>query len=344
MQATTTLQGNTLNTSIKSMGIAASSRILAPASAACTLALTCLVPTFGHAALPAARAYSFVETKVIVQASDYATDLDTNNNPSPGTSSATSSASRSYSNPGGYSGSGSGNTSASATAAYGTLSGIVGGSGSASGATAQGWANAGAVFTDYLSFGVSGGGPISILFGLGIEGAVNAVQGSAGAGVSGGISVWTPTTSKPLWSGSGSINSATDPTVTASKLVTFQAGDIIQIEAGLSLGGGFAISSGFTGNPPVGIPQSGSFTADASHTAEVFFEILTPGATYVSSSGDLYRSAPSWATPVPEPSTYFLMLAGLAGVMLTARNRARSHVSRFTAGFGLQTSGAEQRT
>ncbi len=260
---------------------------------------------------------------MIIQASDYATDLDTNNNPLPGTSSATSSATRSYSNPGGYSGSGSGNTSASATAAYGTLSGFAGGSGSASGATAQGEAKATAVFTDYLSFGAPGGGPVSILFGLGIEGAVSAVKGNAGAGVSGGISVWTPTTSKLLWTGSGSINSATDPTVTASKLVTFQAGDILQIEAGLSLGGGFGISSGFTGNPPVGIPQNGSFTADASHTAEVFFEIMTPGATYVSSSGALYRSAPSWATPVPEPQTYALMLAGLAGLSLFTKARQR---------------------
>lgn len=307
------------------MVTAARSRRRAPATASFLLGLACLVPTLGHAAvpLPAASAYSFVETKVIVNAGGSASDFDTNNNPLPGTSSASSTASRSYSYTSGplsgYSGSGGGNTSASATASYGTLKGIVSGSGSASGASAQGEAKANAVFTDYLTFSAPGGGPVSILFGLGIEGAVSAVNGNAGAGVSGGISVWTPTTSNVLWSGAASINSATDPTTTASKTVTFKAGDILQIEGGLSLSGAFVISSGFTGFPPFSPSQSGSFTADASNTAEVFFEILTPGATYQSASGTLYRSAPSWATPVPEPQTYALMLAGLAGLSLFAK-------------------------
>jgi hypothetical protein len=316
-----------VKTSIKALGVAAFSHGRSAAIASCLLVLMGLLPGLGHAALPAPRAYSFVETKVIVEAGDYATDLDTNNNPLPGTSSAGSNASRSYTS-GVYSGSGSGNSSASATATYGTLSGIVSGSASTAGAGASSFATGTAAFNDYLSFSVPGGGPVSILFGLGIEGAVSANNGNAGAGVSGGISIWTPTTSKLLWSGGGSINSATDPTVTASKTVTFQAGDILHIEAGLSLGGGVSISSGFTGNPPAAISNSGSFTADASHTAEVFFEILTPGATYESASGAAYRSVPSWAMPVPEPQTYALMLAGLAAVSLVATSRQRRAARR----------------
>lgn len=303
---------------------AARRRPRTPALGSYALALACLAPLPGHAALPAPSAYSFVETKVIIEAGGYATDLDTANNPLPGTSSASSGASRAYSNPGGYSGSGSGNSSASATASYGTLSGMVTGSGSTAGAGASSYATATAVFADYLSFSAPGGGPVSILFGLGIEGAVSASNGQAGAGIGGGISLWTPTTSQLLWSGNGSIQSATDPTVTASQLVTFQSGDILKIEASLGLNGGLAISSNFLGSPPVALLNNASFSADASHTAEVFFEILTPGASYTSASGSVYRSEPSWATPVPEPATCLLMLAGLAGVMLTARKATRS--------------------
>jgi hypothetical protein len=327
MQLLKTTQGVAMNTSMNLLGAADRSRLRTSATRSSILVLASLLPLLGHAALPASSAYSSVESTVIVSAGDFASDYDTGNNPLPGTSSVSSSALRSYSYTSGplagYSGSGSGTTSASATAAYGTLNGIVSGSGSASGASASGEAKADATFVDYLSFSVSGGGPISILFGLGIEGAVNAVKANAGAGVSGGISVWTPTTGKVLWSGGGGIYSATDPTMTAGKIVTFMAGDILEIGASLGLRGGYGITSDFTGNPPVAAPQSGSFTADASNTAEVFFEIMTPGATYVSSSGALYRSAPSWATPVPEPQTYALMLAGLAGLSAMAKVRSR---------------------
>lgn len=317
-----------MNAPMNPLGAADLSRLGRSSTRSSILVLASLLPLLSHAALPASRAYSTVETKVSINAGDFAGDNDTGYNPLPGASSVSSSASRSYSYTSGpltgYSGSGSGNASASATAAYGSLKGIVSGFGTATGASAATEARLTATFEDYLSFSASGGGPISILFGLGIEGVVNAVNGNAGGGISGGISIWTPPTAKLLWSGGASINSATDPTETVSKLVTFQAGDILQIAAGLGMGGGFSISSAHTGNPPVAIAKSGSFTANFSNTAELYFEILTPGASYTSASGTVYRSAPSWATPVPEPATYLLTLAGLAGVMLTATARRRT--------------------
>lgn len=317
-----------MNTPMNPLGAADRSRLRTSATRSSILMLASLAPLLVHAALPASSAYTTVQSRVAINAGDFAGDNDTGNNPLPGTSSVSSSASRSYSYTSGpltgYSGSGSGNASASATAAYGSLKGIVSGSGTAAGGSAVGEARLTASFEDYLSFSAPGGGPISILFGLGIEGAVNAVNGNGGGGISGGISIWTPPTSKLLWSGSASINSATDPTQTVSKLVTFQAGDVLQIAAGLGMAGAFTVSSAHTGNPPVAIAKSGSFTADFSNTAELFFEILTPGASYTSASGTVYRSAPSWATPVPEPATYLLMLAGLAGVVLTATARRRT--------------------
>lgn len=331
MPVITTTQGMTVNAPKPWPEATAFTGSRTPAARSCLLVLACVVPLLSHAALPASRAYSSVETKVNISAGDFAGDYDTDNKPVPGTSSAGSTASRSYaitSGPlTGYSGSGSGSTSAIATAAYGTLKGAVSGSANAAGASAQGEARANATFVDYLSFNAPGGGPVSIYFGLGIEAAVSAVNGTAGAGIGGGISIWTPTTGKVLWSGGASISSATDPTLSAGKLVTFMVGDIVEIGASLGVNGGFGITSGHTGNPPVPTSKSGSFTADASNTAEVFFEILTPGATYESASGTVYRAAPSWTSPVPEAQTYALLLAGLAVVWRQAAARRRAQLS-----------------
>lgn len=99
---------------------------------------------------------------------------------------------------------GSGSSSAFASATFGTLKGSVNGSGSATvaaGASAQGQAQANASFVDYLQFSAPGGGAISLRFGISIEGGANAAGGGATANVSGSIAVWTPTSSRMLWSG-----------------------------------------------------------------------------------------------------------------------------------------------
>ena len=59
---------------------------------------------------------------------------------------------------------------------------------------------------------------------------------------------------------------------------------------------------------------------DALNTARTYFTVLTAGSTMSWASGHDY-SAPVAVTPVPEPSTYALMLAGLGLVGWIARKR-----------------------
>ena len=65
---------------------------------------------------------------------------------------------------------------------------------------------------------------------------------------------------------------------------------------------------------------SASTAYDALNTAQTYFTVLTPGATMSWASGHDY-SAPVAVTPVPEPSTYALMLAGLGLVGWMGRRR-----------------------
>ena len=65
---------------------------------------------------------------------------------------------------------------------------------------------------------------------------------------------------------------------------------------------------------------SASTAYDALNTARTYFTVLTPGATMTWASGHDY-SAPVAVTPVPEPSTYALMLAGLGLVGWMGRRR-----------------------
>ena len=68
-------------------------------------------------------------------------------------------------------------------------------------------------------------------------------------------------------------------------------------------------------------PSSG-FLIDASHTAQAYLEVLTPGFSFVTASGHDY------ALPIPEPASGALVAAGLAA--LARRERRRHPTSRRT--------------
>lgn len=57
--------------------------------------------------------------------------------------------------------------------------------------------------------------------------------------------------------------------------------------------------------------QNASGSADASNTATLYIEVLTPGASYISGSGVTYATSP---TAVPEPASLTLVGAALLGL------------------------------
>lgn len=300
-------------------------RALLPAA----LALASLVGPPARAALPAATSSASVEAKVIAtyvgtvngfNAELTAVDVKTDGS---GVAGGIASIDAKASGSGvwtfggsvvaGTPSSASGSTSAMAMSSFGTLKGRVSGEGSATlsaGGSAFGSAQANASFTDYLQFGAPGGGPVSIRFGIGLEAGASSTNGAGGANVAGSISVWTPTSTRLLWSdGVGIFPGSGDAPASAGQMVTFQSGDILELGASLAVNGSFS--------------PSGSFSVDASNTAEVFFEILTPGASYASASGATYLSAPTWTAAVPEPQAALLLLAGLAVLAGAAHRRRR---------------------
>jgi len=91
------------------------------------------------------------------------------------------------------------------------------------------------------------------------------------------------------------------------------------------VGDAFTWSSLFTAEAQVSTNSfssflgSGTVEISALNSADTYFTVLTPGATMVWASGHNY----SLLTPVPEPASYAMMIAGLAFVGW-ARRRATS--------------------
>jgi hypothetical protein len=82
----------------------------------------------------------------------------------------------------------------------------------------------------------------------------------------------------------------------------------------------FAEQTIFTLQSDAGLPLFQTATseniADASNTASISVQVLTPGVTFSSGSGALYLP-----TSVPEPPTFFLFGSGLMGLGILKRLR-----------------------
>jgi hypothetical protein len=63
--------------------------------------------------------------------------------------------------------------------------------------------------------------------------------------------------------------------------------------------------------------------ADVSHTGHLFFDILTPGATFASYSGHDYASLAAPPPGVPEPATWAMAILGFGGIGLQMRRDRR---------------------
>jgi hypothetical protein len=78
-----------------------------------------------------------------------------------------------------------------------------------------------------------------------------------------------------------------------------------------TVGGDFAVLTIFNTQAGVSLPlfrtATSDTTVDASDTGDISVEVLTPGVTFSSASGALYR-------PVPEPPTVLLFCSGLMGL------------------------------
>ena len=67
--------------------------------------------------------------------------------------------------------------------------------------------------------------------------------------------------------------------------------------------------------------------ADVSHTGRMFFDILTPGATFSSYSGHDYGSLAAPPAAAPEPATWAMMILGFGGIAVSLRRGRRAPVS-----------------
>ena len=68
--------------------------------------------------------------------------------------------------------------------------------------------------------------------------------------------------------------------------------------------------------------------ADVSNTGHLYVDVLSANASVVGAGGHLYATdtTDTTGTPVPEPATFSLLAAGLAGLLWTARKRGRRMV------------------
>lgn len=96
--------------------------------------------------------------------------------------------------------------------------------------------------------------------------------------------------------------------------VTAHVGDVLAINAGLSIFGDASVSASTYER------DFGGF-ADARNTAAIWLGTLPAGMTISSASGYDYTIDPTTLAPVPEPESYAILLAGLAAVGLVVRRR-----------------------
>jgi hypothetical protein len=99
-----------------------------------------------------------------------------------------------------------------------------------------------------------------------------------------------------------------------SAVVHSSVGAVLNIELQLIL------SAAATANVAQGV-GAGSEFADYSNTSAFFADVLTPGASYFTDSGETYFSP----TPTPEPSTFFLLGSGFLGLAGAWRNRSKKN-------------------
>jgi hypothetical protein len=76
--------------------------------------------------------------------------------------------------------------------------------------------------------------------------------------------------------------------------------------------------AGFVDSPFLPAGYSARQTVDASNTANLVINVLTPGVTFVSNSGYAYQPL---SNGVPEPATWILMISGFGALGIALRRR-----------------------
>lgn len=199
----------------------------------------------------------------------------------------------------------SGSAFASASSIWGSLHAAASGAGSADLGITSVHASAAASFQDFLSCSSANTAPINVHFGYGISSSVSADFG-AFVTAHGHGSVYDVTADKMLWASQEFVNRTVG---TVSNTMSESVDLMLDPTHGFRLDG--VVEASGSANFNSDTTNSASFSADASHTGELWFKILSPGVSYVTSSGATYLTAPTWAAPVPEPSTYAMFMFGL---------------------------------
>jgi hypothetical protein len=130
--------------------------------------------------------------------------------------------------------------------------------------------------------------------------------------------------SRPDGCGEGTVISAVDSGVESRSWIDMVVNANERFAVSAALVSSSSAALGFESN---GAPSLGTRTSSTDSRVQLYIDVLTPGGTLsAGSSGHVYQSAttlPPTTPPIPEPSTWALMLAGLglAGAVSARRPR-----------------------
>jgi hypothetical protein len=155
--------------------------------------------------------------------------------------------------------------------------------------------------------GVSIGTPVSLRFTINLDGTFLGGDGGHAPGEA-GLHLWADALGRGLFINTGTLIHRFSPSAIISiDIPGFRVGESFNMQMKLDI-------STIANNQ---YPGDKLTFSDVSNTGHVYVDVLSANASVVGASGHLYATS----APVPEPATFSLFAAGMAGLLWTARKR-----------------------